>query len=106
MDVWAIGLLMYYMLFAKLPFLGKTREELAKNVIESPVLFSNSPLKKLKKSESLSDVMDLSRTTPQLNESSIEKSMQIITDEAKDLMNKMLQKAPEKRISMADIQSH
>jgi serine/threonine protein kinase len=50
--------------------------------------------------------MDLSRTTPQLNESSIEKSMQIITDEAKDLMNKMLQKAPEKRISMADIQSH
>lgn len=40
MDVWAIGIMMYIMLFYKFPFNGDSKEEIKQKIIEQPLVFS------------------------------------------------------------------
>ena len=73
LDIWAIGIILYMMVFGYHPFKVKDREQTIKNIIEQNVKFSN-------------DVP--------------------ITYELKDLLRKMLEKDPEKRINMFKIMNH
>lgn len=76
MDIWAWGIILYAMLFNKMPFSGKDKADLIKNIIKKPVVFptkDNSP--------------PVSRTV-------------------KNLILKMLDKDPLERIVMIDWLDH
>ncbi len=72
-DVWAIGVIMFQMLYGDYPFNGIDKNELKKAIISSELRFP----------------YDIP-----------------VTPDAKSLMLKLLEKRPEKRMSMLDFESH
>ena len=40
-DVWAIGIMFYTMIYGELPFYGNTERDLIKKIINEPVKFNN-----------------------------------------------------------------
>lgn len=76
MDIWACGIILYGMLFNRLPFSGKNKQNLIKNIIKSPVEFPPTSCGK------------------------------VVSYEAEDLILKMLEKDPLERINMIDIMEH
>lgn len=78
-DVWALGVILYALLFNGLPFLGDKKEDIVKNIIEK---------------------------TLELPESYEFDDVKLISIEAEDLLRSMLHKDPEKRINLVDAKSH
>ena len=72
-DVWAIGVVMYELLFGKPPFIGNTQEEIIKSIKNDPL-----PIPPNK----------------------------ILSTEAQDLLNRMIEKDEEKRINIFDSFNH
>jgi len=40
-DVWAIGIMFYTMIYGELPFYGSTERDLIKKIINDPIKFNN-----------------------------------------------------------------
>lgn len=76
MDIWACGVILYAMLFNKMPFSGKDKADLIRHICKKPVSFPNSD-----------------KSPP-------------VSKTAKKLIQKMLDKDPESRISMNDLLTH
>lgn len=71
-DVWAIGIMFYSMLFGTLPFNGDTEEETIDKIVNAPLKFQAK--------------------VP-------------ITNEAKELIKNMLNKDPNKRVTLLEVMS-
>lgn len=72
-DTWALGIMMYLMLFGEFPFYSENEDALVKKIVEDPVTFPE----------------DIS-----------------VTEQCKDLLLKILEKDPENRIDLFDLQMH
>lgn len=77
LDIWALGCMLFAMVMGNLPFVGKTDSELKKNIMDIPVEWPNEKDTDIKVSAAF-----------------------------KDLVNKILTKNPEKRLSMYEIKEH
>lgn len=69
-DIWAIGMILYCMVFGEYPFQGDNKQDIIKNICTKEISF---PKKRF------------------------------CTEELKDLILKMLEKNPEKRIDMLHV---
>ncbi len=84
-DVWSCGVVMYILLCGESPFPGKTDEEIVSNVKKGMVFFKRK-------------AYDESR--------GIEPIWKMISEEAKDLVKKMMKYRPEERLSAAEASTH
>ncbi|AJR84882.1 CBK_G0018690.mRNA.1.CDS.1 [Saccharomyces cerevisiae] len=84
-DIWSLGVTIYCLLFGKLPFNANSGLELFDSIINKPLEFPSYE--------------------EMLNGATSGITMEEYTD-AKDLLKKLLQKDPDKRIKLADIKVH
>jgi len=93
MDIWSTGMMMYLMLFGFHPFLPPKYR------------FSNEsyPQKEL-----VQNIINLEVQIPQIDisTSSLKGMIPVITEEARDLLYKLLNKNFRERINLIDLQSH
>lgn len=87
-DIWSLGIMIYEMLYGKTPWVGKTPQDLLKNIINYPLKFH--------------DPQGLNSYASPL----VKKKFTPVSAEMKDLLQKMLCLNEEKRISWEELFEH
>ncbi|KAI5780222.1 kinase-like domain-containing protein, partial [Peziza echinospora] len=103
-DVWALGVTLYCLVFARCPFLADGEFELF-NVIAKQELYI--PKRRLRPAQSYIAASSLSRPSsssrPRYSE---DNETELIPDDLRDLLEKLLTKDPAKRISIREVKRH
>lgn len=92
-DIWSIGIMLHAMVIGWLPFYKQDREELKKQICEQQLDYFR--LKRVK-----------TTTIKDENRKLLHMRLRKLSDECIDLIVKMLEKDPNKRIEMIDIFEH
>lgn len=106
-DVWALGVTLYCLLFARTPFLGENEFMLMKKIAEQEVFIPRLRLKAVEVSPAPKSpshgISFRNRDDSRLPDDFIH---EYIDDELFDLLKKLLTKDPRKRITIKDIKRH
>lgn len=108
-DVWALGVTLYCLIFARCPFIGDNEYELFRNISNQPLFIPESRLKP-EAAESAEALRQLhcsgkSRQCKHVNVEEVSYH-EFITTDLRDLLEKMLVKDPMERITIPEIKRH
>lgn len=99
-DVWALGVTLYCLLFARCPFMAANEFQLLKCIAKEELMIPNRRIRpeKLKRSTNSS--------SPPSAEELLEMETEPVDEDLKDLLKRLLIKDPSKRITLKEVKRH
>lgn len=99
-DVWALGVTLYCLLFARCPFMADNEFQLLKVIAKEELMIPNRRIRpeKLKRSGA--------QSSPPSAEELLEMETEPVDEDLKDLLKRLLIKDPAKRITLKEVKRH
>ncbi|AEO71098.1 uncharacterized protein THITE_2123135 [Thermothielavioides terrestris NRRL 8126] len=105
-DVWSLGVTLYCLIFARLPFLAEDEWQMFKKIANDDVYIPSRRLRPVDPSTKPSEKSLYTRVNNPPYRDDDELAYEDIEPELQDLLRKMLTKNPDKRIRLRDVKRH
>jgi len=105
-DVWSLGVTLYCLIYARLPFLAEDEWQMFKKIANEEVYIPDRRLRPVDPATKPSEKSLYTRMNKPPYRDDDELAYEDIEPELQDLLNKMLTKNPEKRIRLRDVKRH
>ncbi|KAI9680518.1 MAG: hypothetical protein M1817_003958 [Caeruleum heppii] len=109
-DLWALGVTLYCLLFARLPFLGEDEFSLFKSIAEDEVFIPRKRLKAVEYDPHITSRSPSHPRAPLATHGDTRKDTDLIyeeiDDDLYDLLRRILEKDPNKRITLKEVKRH
>ncbi|KAL2134060.1 hypothetical protein VTI74DRAFT_1116 [Chaetomium olivicolor] len=105
-DVWSLGVTLYCLIFARLPFLAEDEWQMFKKIANEEVYIPDRRLRPVDPATKPIEKSLYTRTNGPPYRDDDELAYEDIEPELQDLLRKMLTKKPEKRIRLRDVKRH
>ena len=105
-DVWSLGVTLYCLIFARIPFMAEDEFQMFKKIATEDVYIPRRRLKPVDPQHSPSNVHLYKRVSREPYRDDAELSYDEIDDTLYDLLRRMLVKNPDKRIRLREIKRH
>ncbi|OAX83386.1 CAMKK protein kinase [Emergomyces africanus] len=105
-DVWALGVTLYGMIFGRLPFFGEDEYRLFRAIVDTEVFIPRKRLKAVEVDASASQALNPQLVMNSNKRTDDELAYEDIDDELCDLLRRLLTKDPSKRITLKEIKHH
>ncbi|KAK4042738.1 hypothetical protein C8A01DRAFT_44232 [Parachaetomium inaequale] len=105
-DVWSLGVTLYCLIYARLPFLAEDEWQMFKKIANEEVYIPDRRLRPVDPATKPSEKSLYTRVNKPPYRDDNELTYEDIEPELQDLLKKMLTKNPEKRIRLRDVKRH
>ncbi|KAK4239049.1 hypothetical protein C8A03DRAFT_14540 [Achaetomium macrosporum] len=105
-DVWSLGVTLYCLIFARLPFLAEDEWQMFRKIANEEVYIPTRRLRPVDPSTKPSEKSLYTRVNTPPYRDDDELAYEDIEPDLQDLLRKMLTKNPEKRIRLRDVKRH
>ncbi|EAQ86953.1 hypothetical protein CHGG_08206 [Chaetomium globosum CBS 148.51] len=105
-DVWSLGVTLYCLIYARLPFLAEDEWQMFKKIANEEVYIPNRRLRPVDPATKPSEKSLYTRVNKPPYRDDDELTYEDIEPDLQDLLKKMLTKNPEKRIRLRDVKRH
>ncbi|TQS37661.1 hypothetical protein Golomagni_01855 [Golovinomyces magnicellulatus] len=107
-DVWSLGITLYCLIFARIPFLAKDEWQLFRCIAKDEVYIPRRRLKAVRQNTSVSPTEATQNTTSSGSSYREENELayDFVDDELYDLLKRMLVKDPSQRIKLKEVKCH
>jgi [calcium/calmodulin-dependent protein kinase] kinase len=105
-DVWSLGVTLYCLIYARLPFLAEDEWQMFKKIANEDVYIPDRRLRPVDPATKPSEKSLYTRVNKPPYRDDDELTYEDIEPELQDLLKKMLTKNPEKRIRLRDVKRH
>ncbi|KAL2184838.1 kinase-like protein [Thermothelomyces heterothallicus CBS 203.75] len=105
-DVWSLGVTLYCLIYARLPFLAEDEWQMFKKIANEEVYIPDRRLRPVDPATKPSEKSLYTRLNKPPYRNDDELAYEDIEPELQDLLKKMLTKDPEKRIRLRDVKRH
>lgn len=105
-DVWALGVTLYVLVYARLPFIANNEFVIMRRIAEDDIFFSRKRLRALNPHSSRASSHGRHVRASREHRFSHELLYEDVEDDLIDLMRRLLEKDPEKRITIKEIKHH
>ncbi|KAI1434979.1 kinase-like protein [Xylaria sp. CBS 124048] len=105
-DVWSLGVTLYCLIFARIPFMAEDEFQMFKKIAKEEVYIPRRRLRPVDPQHSPSSTSFYNRVNSEPYRDDNVLSYEEVDDELHDLLRQMLTKNPEKRIRLKDVKKH
>ncbi|KAI1820019.1 kinase-like protein [Xylaria intraflava] len=105
-DVWSLGVTLYCLIFARIPFMAEDEFQMFKKIAKEEVYIPRRRLRPVDPQHSPSSTCFYKRVNSEPYRDDNVLSYEDVDDQLHDLLRKMLTKNPEKRIRLKDVKKH
>ncbi|KAI1311142.1 hypothetical protein F5Y03DRAFT_411017 [Xylaria venustula] len=105
-DVWSLGVTLYCLIFARIPFMAEDEYQMFKKIAKDDVYIPRRRLRPVDPQHSPPSTPYYQRVSSEPYRHDNDLSYEEIDDDLYDLLRKMLIKNPEKRIRLRDVKRH
>ncbi|KAI0202640.1 kinase-like protein [Astrocystis sublimbata] len=105
-DVWSLGVTLYCLIFARIPFMAEDEFQMFKKIAKDDVYIPSRRLRPVDPQHSPSTTSFYKRVNSEPYRDDTALSYEDIDDNLRDLLDQMLTKDPEKRIRLRDVKRH
>lgn len=105
-DVWSLGVTLYCLIFARIPFMAEDEYQMFKKIAKEEVYIPHRRLRPVDPQHSPSSTSFYRRVNRQPYRDDNTLAYEVVDDDLHDLLSQMLIKNPEKRIRLRDVKRH
>ncbi|KAJ1325045.1 SNF1-activating kinase 1 [Microdochium nivale] len=105
-DIWSLGVTLYCLIYARIPFLAEDEFQMFKKIAKEPVLIPKRRLKPVNTQHSPSSTSFYHSGTRGPYRDDNFPAYEDVDDELRDLLSRMLTKDPLRRIRLRDVKHH